>query len=270
MVLFCDRVLLWCWAVAGCSALLSITLAPWMMRLSLRKRGAAIGSLLRRAVACFLMGAAFPIALFLLFGLLAHPVLLIPGVGGVVLLFKLMGKRPRLPVSGRHLGIILLCNLIYFAAWLPALNRCRELGKRCIDGANLHGIGQGLLAYRDKHGAFPDDLRQLVDAGLGSANMLVPVLSDTREEFRQTRPYSGPCEFNYVRLPRNAPDGLVWVWQDPKYHRGDGAWVLYTWGSVEWVTPGKLREDIGNTEAWLRTMERELPPSTASTAPIPK
>jgi len=268
MELFLDRILLRCWVVAGCSALLSVTLGPWLLRLSLQKRRVAVGSLLRRVGACFLMGAAVPIGLFLLLGLAAHPLFLVPGVGGIFLLFGVIRKQPRLPVRGRHLGIILLCNLIYFAAWLAGLNRGRELGKRVIDASNLHQIGQGILVYRDKHGAFQDDLRHLIDAGLGSARMLVPIFSDTPWEFPQNRPYSGPCEFNYVRLPRNAPDGLVWVWQDPKYHRGDGAWVLYTWGPVEWVTPEKLREDVRNTESWLRATQRGLPSTSPRVTPL--
>jgi hypothetical protein len=265
MHFFYDKVVLWCWAIAALSAVLSTTLAPWFMRLVQQKRGVAVSSRRRRVAACFLAGAAFPIGLFLLFGLLAHPVLLIPGAGGAVILFSLMGKEPRLPIWGRHLGVILLCNLIYAAGSTVALNRGRELGKRSVDGMSLMSIWRAMMLYRDGNGVFPDDLRRLVDAGQ-TPFVLVPLSAERPKQFPESRPYSGPCDFTYVRLPENAPEGLVWVWESPKYHKNEGTWVLYTWGPVRWVTPEKLEEDLRSTQACVDAQAQSVPATAASEA----
>ena len=266
MELFADRYLLLCWAVAGGSALLSATLAPWLMGRSMRSRGHSGGTTARRIAACFLMSAAIPIGLLLLFGS-AHPVLLLPGLAGAVLLFVLVGESPRLFLWGRHLGIILLCNLVYLAAFWAGVGRCRQVGKRSIDGQSLHAIGIGLLMYREQDGVFPDDLRRLVDVKFISPFNLLPAFTHTPRKYPETRPYSGPCEFAYIRLPHDAPEGLVWVWESPEFQGGEGAWVLYAWGNVQWVTPEKLREDVEHAEAWLHATQRRpvsMPATTTS------
>jgi len=265
MELFDDRVLLLCWAVAGASAMLSLTLAPWLMSGSIRKRGlTGRQSRFRLAVACFLMTGAIPIGLLLLFGV-AHPVLLVAGVAGVLGLFGSVLREPRLPVWGRHFGIIVLCNLLYLGAFQAGLGRCRVLGKRSVDGASLSTIGKALLMYGQQHGQFPDDLRRLVDEGLISENSLLPIWSDRRHA-PQTKPYSGPCEFTYIPLPQDAPEGLMWVWESPQYHRGEGAWILYAWGAVKWVTPEQLRGDVDRTHAWLAARPKTLPSRGATTS----
>jgi len=266
---FTDRNVLLCWYVAGIAALLSVTLAPWLMGRSIRRRSLPHSSALRLIAACFFLGVAVPIAM-LTFLALVDPVFLFPGLAGVALVFAVVAKRPRLPVWGGHLGVILLCSLVYMGAFSVGLGRVRTLSMRTVDGATLNAMGMGLLTYREQHGVFPEDLRQLVDARLLGPYSLLPVLSDTdiSGDHSDTEPYRGPCEFVYTRLPHDAPEGLVWVWESPEYHGGEGAWVLYSWGRVRWVTPEKLHEDVEQTEAWLRTARRRPLATPCSTTSI--
>ncbi len=268
MDMFWDRHFFLAYALAGASAVLSVTLAPWLMRRSMRKRGLAGVSRARRIMGCFLMGAMVPIGLLLL-GAVGHPLLLAPGLAGAALLLLFVTKSPRLPWWGRHLGIILLCNFMYLTAFMMGLNRCRVVAKRSIDATHLKWIGTALLLYEDAHGVFPDDLRQLVDANFLSPNILLPAFTDTPKVYPEARPYSGPCEFTYVRLPDGAPGHLVWAWESPKYHDGEGTFVLYARGNVEWVTPAKLREELERTEAWLHEAQPRPLSAPASTASSP-
>lgn len=229
----------------------------------MRKRGLSEVSSFRRVAACFLMGLAIPIGLLLLFGLI-HPVLLAIGAGGLALLFLSVHKTPRLPVWGWHLGVILLCNLLYLSAFNTVLDRANTLAKRCLDGANLNAIGKGLAMYSDRHGEFPDDLRRLVDAEIWSGNVLLPMNSEAliRPRPPASRPYAGPCEFTYIFLPDDAPEGLVWVWESPRFHDGEGAYVLYTGYAVRWVTPEKLEQDLQCTRAWLADHPTQTKPAS--------
>jgi hypothetical protein len=256
MQLLADRDLLFHLAVAVGAGLLSATVCPRLLGRSLRKRGLVDSGKFRRVGACILMGAVIPIGILLFFGMM-QPIVVLPGLAGAVLLFVFVGMKPRLPVWGAHSGVILLCNLIYLTAFMGGLNRCRVLGKRTIDCSKLRAIRIGLAMYMEEQGVFPDDLRQLVDANHLSPYDLLPAFATAPRLLPKSEPYSGPCEFEYVRLPPDAPESLVWVWESTKYHDGEGAWVLYVSGEVRWESPEKLRDDVKRAEDWLQERQRE-------------
>jgi len=198
-----------CWAMAGFSALLSVTVAPWLMRRVQQRRGGQVAGLLWRVVACFLMGAAFPLVMLALSGLLIGALLALSGLligallifGGTVavIIVAVVLIKVSSPKWG-WLSVILLCNLIYAASCLTALNRVRELARRSSDGSNLSCIGKAMFLYHDDCGIYPDDLRRLVDAGWGS-NFLVSASSDWPDELATTRPTGGRVILSTCNCP---------------------------------------------------------------------
>jgi len=252
------------------AVLLSVTVAPWLLKRSLRRRGIAGVSGCRRVTACFLMGMAIPSALILVMGVFS-PIVLLFGLALGGGLLASVGSKPRLPVWGAHLSILLLCNVLYVVGTHSILGRVRDKGKRVVDALDLHAIGKGLLMYRYDHGEYPDDLRRLVDAQKFSPRQLLPFKVEWSAEFPETRPYTGPCEYTYIRLPHGAPKDLVWVWQSPRFHDDEGAYVLYAGTQVGWVTPEQLQQELARTEAWLRdhppSAEPASTPATATSQP---
>ena len=131
--------------------------------------------------------------------------------------------------------------------------RTRVLHVRAVDGANLGGIGKGLVLYHEEHGEYPSDLRRLVDEQLAGASGLLPFHCPWDGDIPgdPSTPYDGPCGWTYAHLDDDAPPETLWVWQTPNSHKGKGAYVLRYNGQVEWRTPDELADALQNSQPYF-------------------
>ena len=264
-------------------------LLPWFIGRLFRWRGVEPPSLGRVKMACVLtttIGVFIsPVVLMMLLlivemfvgTLLASdewlilPVMLLVWIGSSVVT-SIIVLRLFLSKSAEGRQSILLpaalglafCALGTHMCVMPSLGRMKILAKRCIDGSNLNGIGKGLVIYHDEYGAYPDDLRRLVDFGWPEG-LLRSIYGSEKPPVPDSRPahYDGPCDHIYIRLPDDAPDNLVWVWQPVRYHDNEGGNVLFKDGSVRWLTPEQLKAEVARTHKWLESH----PTTQPATAP---
>ncbi len=162
------------------------------------------------------------------------------------------------------LGLAICVMGIYLCA-MPSIGRTKTLAKRSIDGGNLSGIGHVLAHYHEEHGEYPDDLRRLVDDGR-DAQLLLSRYGTSKDEIPDPWPvpYDGPCDFVYIRLPDEAPDDLVWVWQPVKYNEDEGGWVLLKDTGVRWMQAEKLKAEVARTHKWLEAHPTTQPATATS------
>ena len=111
--------------------------------------------------------------------------------------------------------------------------------------------------YRDQHAAYPDDLRLLVTNEYVPWKMLLSPGSGTMES--DGPPKDRPVDFVYIQLPEDAPPDLVWVWQPPAHHDGEGSYVLLKSGKVRWMEPVELLTALARTQQWLASRPTTQP-----------
>jgi len=173
-----------------------------------------------------------------------------------LLAFCLSSSIGRLSIARRALvTLVASASIITFQMFLMAgLHRARVISLRAVDGANLSGIGKGLLLYHYDRGEHPSDLRVLVDEELIGSPALLPFHSPWHGEavdYQEGMPFGGPCGWTYARLADDAPPETLWVWQTPDSHRGKGAYALTYGGQIEWRTPDELAVDLRNSEPYF-------------------
>ena len=176
-----------------------------------------------------------------------------------------LGKRRVLPVG----ILIAICPIIFWIFGLQSLNRARELSMGAVYSANLKGIGCGLVLYKSVNGCFPDHLGQLVDSGeVSYKQFMLPNNWDkiytAMEQHKEGEPTKAPPDFNYVKLPENAPGDLLWVWPDPKAFDGERFPVVYFDASVKIITPEELPAKIAKMRDWLT----KHPPTLGKTTTV--
>ena len=254
---------LWQVLVAAGVITLSTMIGTWLIRFAARRKGDQPPSLVSTiavsalvAIGAIISGALF---LFSLWALPNVPELGLPGlvviVGINAAAVWLMKKLPGLPGKRPALLLIIpscgICGLVVF--WFT-MQHTFEYANRARNVTNLHEIGQGLIMYQQEHGTYPDDLRQLVDAGLDPVCLLAAYSKSGKEFAREEhkRPYRGPCDYSYTRLPAGAPGDLVWVWLAPEFFHDEWAFVLLKNGSASLITAEELSEMLAKTSSWMR------------------
>ena len=179
--------------------------------------------------------------------------------------FSKRGLRTRRVIE----ATILLCcaSACIAGGWLMNLQRMKAIHVRAVDRTRLNGIGIAMALYHEEHHTFPDDLRRLVDDGQ-PPNIFLSPCSSTREPKPITRPYDGPVDFQYIRLPEDCPLDLVWVWEPPEFHDWEGTHVLFSDHKVRWISPDELLSELTRTYQWLlehRTRPAAQPAKTGET-----
>ncbi|MFA6132955.1 MAG: hypothetical protein WC869_02925 [Phycisphaerae bacterium] len=115
------------------------------------------------------------------------------------------------------------------------------------DQVNLRGIVCYLDLYRDEKGHYPSNLRQLVgDMGIDPQLLIATSSYDACYNTLRQRPYQGPIDWVYFQLPENAPSDAIWIFQSPRFHDGEGAWVLYKSRNIKWLTAAELADALAN------------------------
>ncbi len=171
-------------------------------------------------------------------------------------------------VKAHIILLVLVCSISGMVSFVDTIYRMRRiLTLRELDMSNLNCIGTGLILYHMDYNAYPDDLRCLVDEGTCLAGMLLSVRGTDNSEIPDTYPadYPGPCDFIYIRLPEDAPDDCVWVWQPLEHHDGDGSGVLFKSGDVEWLEAGQLKAEVARTHKWLEAHPATQPATAPGT-----
>lgn len=126
---------------------------------------------------------------------------------------------------------------------LAALTRARMLAKRAMSGAQLHGIGTGLVMYEVEFEAMPTTLDVLIEKDYINKKMLT---SPSAEGTDIKQPH-----YIYIPLPETAPSSLIEVYEKPEINDNKGTNVLRANASVEWVDMETFKKDLAATEKWL-------------------
>lgn len=182
---------------------------------------------------------------------------LVAGLGSLRMMRRLSCEvrkgHPRRRLFGTGLialAIVSLAGVIVSGLW--TLARARELGKRPVDASSLRQIGKCLLMYENDHGAYPPNLRTLIGRYISERD-----LHSVAWGWRQGgQGQAQEQPFLYIPLPAERPNTLVWAWSQPYWYEDEGAYVLYADGRVEWVSPARLMEDLGQTLRWLAGQAR--------------
>jgi len=186
----------------------------------------------------------------------------IVGIIAVALWFK--KKLP--PIPGKRVALLVMiptCGICSLALFRVSTPRMVERCKMAIHAGNLHTIGLALITYHEESGTYPEDLRQLVGAGLDPVFLLAFNTKSGKEFGREKhmRPYRGPCDYSYTRLPEGAPEDLVWVWLDPQFFHDEWAFAMLKDGSMTWlIAAEEFSEMLTRTHTWIRNQ-----PTTAAT-----
>ncbi len=241
----------------------SAVFVPWLMGWKWRRKGEQPPRLARRVVTCAIIAIAALLGPLIVIGGLdvlggGDPVeiaitlsFVAITIGCIVAAARLMRDWTK-SVKAHVWLIVLVCGIASFVFFITGVGRSFTLAKRAIDGACLHTIGHELVHYHEEHGAYPDDLRRLVDFEQ-PADLLLSIYGTSKDKIPDPRPvpYDGPCDFIYIRLPDDAPDDLVWVWQPVKYHKNEGGNVLFKGGYVRWMKAEQLKAEVARTHKWL-------------------
>ena len=265
-------IVLWQVLLAGGVIAFSATFGAWLMGRKWRKKGEQPPSLARRVAVCTAVAIASLLGLPVVFGFmvtLIHmvmPCVTLPGVAifiGCIVTSRRIRRNWTRSIKPQLWMIGLICGITGAMCFWGTIGRFTTLSKRVVDGANLNGIGKGLIFYHAEYDAYPDDLRRLVDAHTTSADVLRSIYGSERPTKPRTVPYDGPCDYIYIRLPDDAPDNLIRVWQPVEYHDNEGGHVLLKDADVRWLTPEQLIAELARTYRWLEAH----PTTQPATAP---
>ncbi len=255
-------IVLWQVLLGGGAIVFSAAFGAWLMGRKWRKKGEQPPSSDQRVTVCAFVAIGslllFPAGMGVLYtlsheGWLVAITLPVAAIVVVCLVIarSLVGGWTR-SVKPHIWMVVLLCGITGVVCFGPSFGRMRILGQRVMDGNSLNSIGKGLVIYHDEYDAYPDDLRRLVDFGWPEG-LLRSIYGSEKPHKPRSVPYDGPCDHIYIRLPADAPDNLVWVWQPVKYHDNEGGHVLFKDGSVCWMQAERLKAEVARTHKWLES-----------------
>ncbi|MCK4624552.1 MAG: hypothetical protein KAV00_04520 [Phycisphaerae bacterium] len=267
-------IMLWQVLLGGGAVVFSVAFGAWLMGRKWRKKGEQPPSLAHRVEVCTAVAIASLLGLPVVFGFmvtLIHmemPCVTLPGVAifiGCIVTSRSIRRDWTRSVKPQLWMIGLICGIIGTMCFAGTVGRFRVISKRVIDGANLNGVGIGLGLYHAEYDAYPDDLRRLVDTGITPADLLRSIYGSEKPHKPRSVPYDGPCDYIYIRLPEDAPDDLIRVWQPVEYHDNEGGNVLFKDGNVRWLTPERLIAELAKTYRWLEARPTTQPATAPGT-----
>ncbi|MBI5725759.1 MAG: hypothetical protein HZA50_17500 [Planctomycetes bacterium] len=168
-------------------------------------------------------------------------------------------SRPSEPSPGFSLTSLVMAVCLASVLWgaLTLARNMRLSGKWAADQSNMICIHKALTKYESKYGHAPHDLCDLINDGNISIKALVSPLTPHMPPHLTTIPaiYDGPCDYNYIPLPPDAPGDLLLAWttatsssMDPRYSN-----VLYRSGQTQMIYSGDLPKLRDATLFWLKS-----------------
>ena len=116
------------------------------------------------------------------------------------------------------------------AICMPTGGLRKELVRQALCGANLNGIGKGVVFYaRENNDLYPPDLATLVQAGNAPSGILVCPSSGTKRA-TTTLPadIEAHCDYIYVSgFDGNSPGNLILAFELPANHGQEWVNMLY-------------------------------------------
>lgn len=147
--------------------------------------------------------------------------------------------------SLRAVLIVATVGFVLFTGLDLFIRREKATARRRVCAMNLKEIGVACLAYAANHdGAFPASFEQFIQGGPDDSTWRQPKMyycpsSDTLAgEIDDVDNWS-----DYALIPgltTTAPARTPLCRCDPAHHGGDGAPVLFTDGTVRWLTPARI------------------------------
>ena len=136
---------------------------------------------------------------------------------------------------------------------LPSLSRARELSKRLVCGANMQGIGTSMLIYANDYGGEVPTFEALVASGeLADKQFLCPSSSAVVGDVHAC--YEVIPDANFLADQWD----IVWMYEKPDNHGGEGGNVLFTDGHVEFIRGlDRIEELIAETKRRIAEAKAE-------------
>ncbi len=140
------------------------------------------------------------------------------------------------------------------AGAIKALATSRKRAKKTLSTTILKHIAVSIEFYRGLNdGEGPPSLAALVEeTGLPAKVLISPMSGRTIETDAKGIP-TGKIDYVYIALPKNAPGGLITVYEKPEFYDNRGANVLYADGSVGWLDIKSFQTALTKTKKWLAT-----------------
>lgn len=257
--------------------ILIFIILPWLIRDLHQLQSQPSPSWISRVGATFFLVLAGSLLLPAIFFLIAVPLIFLQGPDqsfiGIVFLFGFIiatflvifwniTSSWSLSIKKLWLPFLLALGIgfSFDACALKTLGRARDLSKRCADASNLRQIGTALHLYHNDYGFYPTNLGGLVDGNFTQPEMLISYFGrNIGTKLPSTQPYQGPVDFNYIFLPENSPQNLIWIWESPELFANEGGYVLYFSDEVKWLEKENLEEQIARTHAWLKNTTTSAP-----------
>ncbi len=127
-------------------------------------------------------------------------------------------------------GMSLIMLPMLLAILLPSLSRARELSKRLVCGANMKGTGTAMMIYANGYAGQVPTFEILIEHGEMVAEQLNCPSSDAA---------IGDLHACYELIPNasilRSRSDVVWMYEPPDNHGGEGSNILFTDGHVEFI-----------------------------------
>lgn len=180
-------------------------------------------------------------------GLVACPLV---GIAGIIMGASALKKIKLEPnrYGGRGLALAgiwtgavsivltLLLVPLMIIVMIPAFTEARGVFERMPCQMNLSIIASALQTYasEDDHGAFPEDINQLIAKGdITTQQLACPSDVTGQRSYYYVPGYSLESDF-----------GQILMYEDPNVHGGEGGHIMYVDGQVEFVNSPQFEEKI--------------------------
>lgn len=133
---------------------------------------------------------------------------------------------------------------LWVAIALPTLGTAKSTADRARGESNLKGIGDGMVLYAAEHqGKLPPDFATLIKTQNLKPELFKSPFGDGKAE--------GDYSYLYAKGMSNAmPADIAIAYDTAEFEKGDGAWVLYVDGHVDWLEKEGVTLALAKSAKW--------------------